>query len=171
MDRLTEFVAVAHLKLRLDLYCKHPDLFREVTGMANEKLYIPAPIELAGMRSRLERAKLQEKAIAKTGLEYDAVQDGIDEAHAALKGHVGDLKGYEGELRRTIMGMLERSNGDPTDGGSDGRQSPSEEQGKVAAVTAEIATGEVVAAPAALPGEPEKLDEPEKLTVNGVSGG
>jgi hypothetical protein len=161
MDRLTEFVAVAHLKLRLELYCKHQSLFREVTGMGKQPLYIPRPIELAGMRSRLLRAQEQEKGIAATGKEYDAVQDGIDEAHAALKGHVGDLKGYEADLRGTILRMLERSNGNPTDGGSDGRQSSSEgQQGSVA--TSEQTSGEI---------NPQPPGSPEKATVNGVSVG
>jgi hypothetical protein len=161
VDRLSEFVVVAHLKLRLELYCKHQRLFREVTGMARQPLYIPKPIELAGMRSRLLRAKAQEKGIAETGRDYDAVQDGIDEAHAALKGHVSDLKSYEGDLRRTIEGMLERSNGDPTDGASDGRQSSSGAQQGDAA-TSERPGSE---------SDPQTQGEPEKATVNGVSVG
>jgi hypothetical protein len=172
MDLLTEFVAVAHLKLRLELYCKYPVLFREVAGMANQKLYIPQPIELAGMRSRLLRAKKQEKDIAATGMDYDRVQDGIDEAHDALKGHVGDLKSYEGDLRRTILGMLERSNGNPTDGGSDGRQSTSDEkvEANPEGEKVEVKADEVGPLEQAL-GTQDGSQQPEKLTVNGVSEG
>jgi hypothetical protein len=130
MDRLTAFVAIAHIRLRLDLFCRHPALFLEITGMAKEPLYIPRPVEIAGMRSRLLRATQQQKDIAVTGKQYDAVMDGIDDAHKAIQAHVGDLKGVEGDLRSTILGMLERSNGGPTDGESDGRQSSSEPTAK-----------------------------------------
>jgi hypothetical protein len=126
LDHLTAFVCVAHLKLRLDLYCKYPKLFHEVMRMDKRPpLYIPRPVELAGMRSRLQRSQQQARAIADTGKVYDEVMDGIDEAHKAIQGHVFDLRGIEGALRSQISGMLERSNGSPTDGESDGRQSPS----------------------------------------------
>jgi hypothetical protein len=130
MDRLTAWVVRAHLKLRIEMAT--PELIEEITNMAKppgERIYIPRPIELAGMRSRLMRAKEQEKDLAEIGKDYDAVQDGIDEAKDVLKGHVGDLHSYHDDLRSTIASMLERSNGGPTDGESDGRQSSSEQSG------------------------------------------
>lgn len=96
-------------------------------------LYIPRPVELAGMRDRLKRSQLLSKDIAVTGKRYDEVLDGIDDAHKAIQGHVFDLQGVESGLRNQIMGMLERSNGDPTDGESDGRQSSSGDDMKSAA--------------------------------------
>lgn len=182
MDRLTAFVCVAHLKLRLDLYCNHPELFREVTGMGKSPLYIPRPVELAGMRSRLLRARQQEKDVGKLGEDYDAVMDGIDEAKDAIAGHVGDLRGVESELRSTIMGMLERTNGAPIDGDSDGRRSSS----GTAATDAAAASTSPLPVPSPLSGENGEGDEqqapptatapigqaaPEELTINGVSKG
>lgn len=134
MDRLTAFVAIAHLRLRLERLSRNPDLLRKmILDMEKEKekrpsLYIPRPVELAGMRARLMRASKLEKDVAATGQEYDDVMDGIDDAHKAIKGHVFDLRTVESGLRSQILGMLERSNGDPTDGESDGRQSSSGEQ-------------------------------------------
>jgi hypothetical protein len=98
--------------------------------MANDKrppLTIPRPVELAGMRARLLRAQGQQKDIAATGKAYDDVMDGIDEAHKAIKGHVGDLRLVESSLRSTIESMVDRSNGAPPDGESDGRQSSSDQ--------------------------------------------
>jgi hypothetical protein len=125
VDRLTAFVVVANLKLRLKVLTLYPDSLEAIIMADKPSLYIPRPVELAGMRSRLMRAQQQGKDIAKTGIAYDEVMDGIDEAHAAIKGHVGDLTLLESSLRSQIMGMLERSNGAPTDGESDGRQSSS----------------------------------------------
>lgn len=125
MDRLTHFVELAHLKLRVLFYARHPEILENILMDKRPSLYIPRPVELAGMRSRLQRSQAQGKALAATGTAYDAVMDGIDEAHGAIKGHVGDLTLLEGSLRNQIMSMLERSNGDPTGGESDGRQSSS----------------------------------------------
>lgn len=117
MDRLTAFVAIAQLRLRLDIVQRHPHLLEKIEMDKRPPLLIPRPVELAGMRSRLLRAQQQQKDIAVIGKDYDAV-DGIDEAKGALKGHVGDLKMYESSVRSTIESMVDRSNGgDPLDGG------------------------------------------------------
>jgi hypothetical protein len=112
-----------HLDLAIKRY-KDPDMDKR------PPLTIPRPVELAGMRSRMLRAKQLQKDVAKTGEDYDAVLDGIDEAHRAIKSHVGDLKVVEWSLRDTIEGMIDRSNGGPSDGESDGRQSPSDHDEK-----------------------------------------
>jgi hypothetical protein len=140
VDRLTALIAIAHLKLRLEILTRYPDSLEAIIMADKPSLYIPRPLDLAGMRSRLMRSQQQGKDLAKTGKAYDDVMDGIDEAHAAIKGHVGDLTLLEGSLRNQIMSMLERSNGDPTDGESDGRQSSSGDdktkQGAKADITA-----------------------------------
>jgi hypothetical protein len=109
-----------HLDLAVKRY-KDPDMDKRVP------LKIPMPVELAGMRSRLQRAQQQEKDIAKTGAEYDLVMDAIDELHQAHKDHVTGLAAVESNLRATISRMMEPSNGAPSlDGESDGRQSSSD---------------------------------------------
>ncbi|WP_316184719.1 MULTISPECIES: hypothetical protein [unclassified Bradyrhizobium] len=147
MDDITFLIASAQLKLRLEQLRRHPELWR--TYMDDRRpLIIPRPVELAGMRSRLLRAQQQQKDVAKTGAEYDAVMDGIDEAHAAIKANVGDLKIVEGSLRQTIEAMLDRSNGAPSDGESDGRQSSSDQGGKggaIAATKPDAAVGDAAA--------------------------
>lgn len=81
---------------------------------------IKKPIELAGLKSRLLRAKRQETAIADLGRRYDKVQDGIDDAISAGKLHAGDLESYHAELKSTIEGMV-GSNGDPNEDGQTGQ--------------------------------------------------
>jgi hypothetical protein len=116
MDRWTAFVATAHLRLRLDIFYR-----RVLQGYAMPE--IKRPMELAGLKSRLLRAKLTEAAIADTGKRFDEVLNKIDELHASAKSHAGTLEQYEGELARTIAGMIGGSNGgDPLDG-SDGQDS------------------------------------------------
>jgi hypothetical protein len=174
MDRIEALVEVAHrrLKLRRLLVAveRNPNLLEEIDMGENRlPLAIPKPVELAGMRSRLIRAQGQQKDLAQIGKDYDAVMDGIDEAKAALKGHVSDLKIYEGALRTTIEGMLERSNGgDPLDGGKTNGQSGqgSTGQGQQQAPTTEkqtITEGDV--------GNVATVVAPEKVDVHGVSQG
>lgn len=111
MDRVTALVAIAHLRLRLDILQKYPHLIDEMTDME-----IKRPMELAGLKSRLMRAKGTEAAIAVTGKRYDAVLDQIDELHGVAKGNAGALEQYAGELKSTIESMIGGSNGDPNDG-------------------------------------------------------
>jgi hypothetical protein len=86
MDRLTALVWIAHLKLRLELSQRNPEIVEDL-----KMIDIKRPIELAGMRSRLARAKKLETDIAVTGQRYDTVLNAIEEQHASLKGHVGQL--------------------------------------------------------------------------------
>lgn len=76
---------------------------------------IRKPMELAGLKSRLARAKKTEADIADTGKRFDKALDQIDEAHGAAKVHAGDLEQYAGELKRTIESMVAGSN--DTEGG------------------------------------------------------
>lgn len=121
MDRLEALVAIAQLRLRLVMIERNPLLLEDWT------MQIKRPIELAGLKSRLTRARLTEASIAVTGERYDAALDAIDEAHAATRSHVGELERLGEDLRKTIEGMTEGSNGGPNDGtksssGSDGGQ-------------------------------------------------
>lgn len=139
-------------------------------------LTIPKPMELAGMRSRLLRSQAQQKDLTQIGKDYDAVMDGIDDAKGALKGHVGDLKLYEGAVRNTIESMIDRSNGgDPLDEGEKTGQSG---QTSLGAGQGQANTGDVPKdAETVAPGDVGKVEgvlaqgqqEAEPLTVNGVS--
>ena len=111
MDRLTALVAIAHLKLRLEVIQRHPDILEGLT-----MIDIRRPIELAGMAARLKRAEKMEKDIGVTGRRYDSVLDAIDEKHAALKGHVGSLETTATQLDQVIGSMIAASNGGPNDG-------------------------------------------------------
>lgn len=76
-------------------------------------MQIQRPMELAGLKSRLARAKKQEASIAEVGKRYDAVMDRIDELTGAGVDHVGSMEQYESELRDTIEGMVAGGNGGP----------------------------------------------------------
>ncbi|UGY03228.1 hypothetical protein [Bradyrhizobium quebecense] len=119
MDRVTALVAIAHLKLRLELLERHPEILEGIDMIA-----IKRPIELAGMRARLARAQRQEADLAVTGQRYDAVQDAIDEQHAALKSHVGSLEDNKAQLDQILGRMVAGDNGAPNDGeaGSSGSE-------------------------------------------------
>ncbi|NEU95050.1 hypothetical protein [Bradyrhizobium uaiense] len=119
MDRVTALVAIAHLKLRLELLERHPQILEGI-----DMISIKRPIELAGMRARLARAQRQEADLAVTGQRYDAVQDAIDEQHAALKGHVGSLEDNKAQLDQILGRMVAGDNGGPNDGdaGSSGSE-------------------------------------------------
>ncbi|MEY9158243.1 hypothetical protein [Bradyrhizobium japonicum] len=112
MDRLEALVAIAHLRLRLVMIERRPQL------LEGAEMQIKRPIELAGLKSRLQRAKQTEAAIAATGAGFDATLDAIDESHAAAKAHLGELEHYGRELRDTVAGMVGSSNGGPNDGAS-----------------------------------------------------
>lgn len=169
--RLAAMIANAHLRLRQTVIDLYPHLLDEGLGMDTKKqpLSIPRPVELFGMRARLLRAQAQKRDITATGKAYDEVMDGIDDAHSAIKGHVSDLRTVEYSLRSTIESMIDRTNGAPSDGESDGRQLPSDqsEQGGKAEVKAEDAKAQTAIEPEAV--APETASEPEPLTVNGVS--
>jgi hypothetical protein len=183
VDRLTALICVAQLKLRLEVLTRHPELLEQLMADKRPPLTIPRPVELAGMRARLLRAQGQQKELAQIGKDYDTVMDAIDEGKQVLKGHVGDLRMYEASVRSTIEGMIDRSNGAPPDGESDGRQSSSDHDGAGETATAEHdneqdAVSQPTSSPAALPPAPtsaaasaghDAIAATEQLTVNGVT--
>ena len=119
MDRVTALVAIAHLKLRLELLERHPQILEGI-----DMIDIKRPIELAGMRSRLARAKKLEADIGVTGQRYDRVLDKIDEQHRALQGHAGELENNSAQLEQLLGTMIAGDNGAPNDGkaGSSGSE-------------------------------------------------
>ncbi|ODM71681.1 hypothetical protein A6X20_06990 [Bradyrhizobium elkanii] len=119
-------VAVAHRRLRLRRLLvaieRNPRILEGI-----DMIDIKRPIELAGMRSRLARAKKLEADIAVTGQRYDRVLDKIDEQHKALQGHAGELESNASQLDQLLGTMLAGDNGGPNDGetassGSEGGQ-------------------------------------------------
>jgi hypothetical protein len=178
VDRLTHFVRVAHLKMRVQYLPRRPEILERIMTEKRPSLYIPKPIELAGMRARLLRSKKQEKDLAETGRRYDEVMDGIDEAHVALRGHVGSLEYVENDVRKTIEGMLERSNRPPPDGESDGRQlsSDQDEEGAPGDAKPDAAAPGDQPPPTGASTDEEIVTaadvgslSPDQLTVNGVA--
>jgi hypothetical protein len=111
VDRVTALVAIAHLKLRLEVIQRHPEILEDL-----HMIDIKRPIELAGMRSRLQRARKLETDLAVTGQRYDQVLNEIDEQHASLKGHVGALENEKSQLDQVLGAMIAGSNGGPNDG-------------------------------------------------------
>lgn len=108
MDRLTAFVAIAHLKLRLEILQRHPELIDMAVTPS-----LPAPMEFAGLKSRLQRAKGLEKRSAVAGPRLDAALDIIETGVGIIETHAPELEKYGADLMSTIEGMLEPSNGGP----------------------------------------------------------
>lgn len=109
MDRLTALVAIAHLKLRLERIERNPQLLEGLTTVD-----IKRPIELAGMRARLARAKKLETDIAATGQRYELVLDAADEHHTTLRSHVGHLENERNQLDDVFKAMVAGDNGAQT---------------------------------------------------------
>lgn len=51
MDRVTALVAIAHMRLRLEMLARYPELLESID------MDIRRPMELAGLKGRLARAK------------------------------------------------------------------------------------------------------------------
>jgi len=77
MDRLTAFVAIAHLKLRLDYLNRHPHLLE--TAM---------PIELKGLRAKALKAAGHIEALNRA---YDSFND-------AAPAHIADVSGLTDQV-------------------------------------------------------------------------
>lgn len=107
MDYWTAFVAVAHLKLRLEHLQRHPEHLMAATPT------LPAPMEFAGLKSRLQRAKLLEGRAGVVGPRVDAALDIIETGVGVLETHAPELEKYGADLMSTINGMLAPSNGAP----------------------------------------------------------
>lgn len=64
------------------------------------------PIELVGLKARLERAKATETEIGAIGKRYDQVLDAIDEKKKQAFDHVGHLERYDGQLGDIVKRMI-----------------------------------------------------------------
>lgn len=106
MDYWTAFVAKAHLQLRLQR------LTPEMIEMATTPV-LPAPMEFAGLKSRLARARGLEQRAAVAGPRLDAALDIIETGVGVLETHAPELEKYGADLMNTITGMLAPSNGGP----------------------------------------------------------
>jgi hypothetical protein len=106
MDRLTAFVAIAHLKLRLQRVTP------EQIEMATTPV-LPVPMEFAGLKSRLQRARGLEARAGVVGPRVDAALDTIETGVGVLETHAPELEKYGADLMSTINGMLAPSNGGP----------------------------------------------------------
>lgn len=114
--------SLASIKLDLHLALAI-DEFSTLDQPREPIMEIKRPMELAGLKSRLQRAAATEKAIAITGKRYDKVLDEIDELHGVSISNVGQLEAYKSELKSTIERMTAGSNGGPNDDGQDGQTS------------------------------------------------
>jgi hypothetical protein len=95
--------------LRLEILQRNPELLDMATTPA-----LPAPMEFAGLKSRLQRAKNLEKRSAVAGPRLDAALDVIETGVGIIETHAPELEKYGSDLMTTINGMLEPSNGGPT---------------------------------------------------------
>jgi hypothetical protein len=111
MDRIDALIAIANLRVRLQLIERNPKLLEAID------MEIKRPIELAGLKGRLARAKRAEADIAVTGQRYDKALDKIDELHGVAKAHVAHLERHGDDLESLIGGMVTTGdNGGPNDG-------------------------------------------------------
>lgn len=81
------------------------------------------PIELAGLKARLQRARELEHNISETGKRYDRVLDQIEAKLNQSQAHAEHLERYDQELADMVAKMIgegEGSNGPPTDDASGG---------------------------------------------------
>lgn len=108
MDRLTALVTLAHLKLRLDTLVRHPEYL-------DVQPKLPAPMEFAGLKSRLARARSLENRAGVVGPRVDAALDIIETGVGVLETHAPELEKYGADLMSTINGMLAPSNGAPSE--------------------------------------------------------
>lgn len=109
MDRLTAFVAIAHLKLRLETLQRHP----EILDMAVAPPKLPAPMQLAGLGSRLKRGTNLEARAGAVGPRIDNAHDVIESGIVALENYAPGLEQYGNDLMNQIKRLSEPSNGGP----------------------------------------------------------
>lgn len=122
MDRLTAWVTLWHGRLRIEQVERYRLLERQDDMSAP---VIPAPIQLAGLKSRLQRAKALEGRAGVAGTRVDAALDVIETGVSALENHAPQLEQYGNDLMSTINGLLERGNGgEPLDPPTDGEPAP-----------------------------------------------
>ena len=149
MDRLTAFVAIAQLKLRLQYLGRHPELIEE-------PVMVP---KFAGLSQALGLMRHELEAQA------ESLMADIDATRADAKGAFGQAKAKVAEAKAAVADVkafvadMEGSNGGPILGGSSTTSDLSAEALAQAESLAKLDTAAAAVAPSA----------PEQLTVNGVS--
>jgi hypothetical protein len=160
MDRLTAFVAIAHLRLRLTIAEKYPHLL-ETEIMATPKLQgLTKAIDQLEHDLEFGAGKLLDKITSVGNRGADAFVKG----HAKVDGIAGRVAEIE-----TFVAAVEKSTngGDPLDGSSNSSEPP------VAPKPPETPAGAGQAVAPVTPDQPPApapvAAQPEELTVNGVS--
>jgi hypothetical protein len=185
VDRLTAFVAIAHLRLRLEIIIRHPEL-----------LELLMPSKLSAARQALDMLRFNvdadsDKLMARIAEVDDRRATVFADAHQSVDEMHGDLGDIDGDLTD-----LARSNGGPSLKGSSGSSGQGakppttrtdgtvDENGRNATAAilplvtpASDATVEPPAPPAQSgeaeadvnAGEVSQEPAPEQLTVNGVT--
>lgn len=80
---------------------------------------LPAPIQLAGLASRLKRGANLEARAGAAGTRIDAAHDVIESGIVALENYAPGLEQYGGALMDQIKRLSEPSNGAPPEDGSE----------------------------------------------------
>ena len=103
----------AFIKFRLLL------IEKDLEQMAIPTPKLPAPIQLAGLASRLKRGANLEKRAGAVGIRVDNAHDVIETGIAALEGYAPGLEQYGNDLLGQIQRLSEPSNGGPPEDGSE----------------------------------------------------
>lgn len=104
-------ILLSHMKVRLERLTRNPELIHQMALPAAPKL--PAPMEFAGLKSLLLRAKGLEARSGTVRPRVDAALNVIEQGVGILEGHAPELEKYGADLMSTINGMLEPTNGGP----------------------------------------------------------
>lgn len=120
MDRLTAFVAIAHLKLRLDLLLKYPHLL--------EKKKMPTP-NLQGLTKAMDMLEHDLETDA-GGLMNKIQQVGVRGKAAIAKGHVrvDGVASRVGQVEKFVTAIEGSNGGDPLDGSSNSSGTSSQQE-------------------------------------------
>jgi hypothetical protein len=87
--------------------------FAELHAQKSMVRNLQAPMELAGLKRRLERARAAESSIGVLGSRYDKMLDQIEEKRDQAARHCEHLEHYNGELGKLIEDMTAQSNHPP----------------------------------------------------------
>jgi len=117
---------VLHIKVRLLLIERDLSRIESVQSpMPVAPPKIPAPIQLAGLKSRLARGNQLEVRARMAGERVDAAHDIIESGIVALEQHAPQLEEYGSDLLNQIQRLSEPSNGGPA---LDGEEHPTTQE-------------------------------------------
>lgn len=112
-------ILLSHMKVRLERLTRNPSLIESFPPMAIAPPKLPAPIQLAGLKSRLTRGANLEARAGAVGTRVDAAHDVIEAGVAALEQYAPGLEQYGGDLLNQIQRLSEPTNGGPPEDGSE----------------------------------------------------